>query len=231
MKDTIAANIMELRGRIATACDKYDRDTDDITVVAVTKRHPAVVVATAVASGIVEIGESRVQEAHAKIAELGRIARFHMVGHLQTNKVKKAVEVFDVIQSVDSLRLAEAINRHAGEASLSVECLVEVNCSGESQKAGVAPAECMDLIRQVSAMEHINLTGLMTIGPHTDDEAVIGAAFAHCRQLFVEGRELLGRDFDTLSMGMSSDLELAISHGSTMIRVGTALFGERPPLS
>ncbi|MFH1686271.1 MAG: YggS family pyridoxal phosphate-dependent enzyme [bacterium] len=230
MKNTIAANIMELHGRIAAACEEFDRDADDITAVAITKNHPAAVIRTAVASGLVEIGESRVLEAKAKIDEVGRIARFHLVGHLQTNKVKTAVATFDVIQSVDSLRLAEAINREAGQAELTVACLIEVNCSGEPQKYGVDPAECIDLVGRVAAMEHLDLNGLMTIGPNTDDQGAIRAAFAHCRHLFVQGQQLVGRDFDTLSMGMSGDFELAIAEGSTMIRIGSLLFGQRPDM-
>ena len=154
MKADIGRNIASLHGRIAEACEEYDRDTDDITIVAVTKTHPPSVITTAVAAGLHNIGESKVQEADAKITRLGQIARFHLVGHLQTNKVKRAVELFDVIQSVDSLRLAEEINRHAALAELEIDCLVQVNCSGEEQKFGVSPDECIDLCRQVHAMEN-----------------------------------------------------------------------------
>ncbi len=227
MKETIGNNIVQLFGRIAEICEACDRDADDITVVAVTKTHPPNIIRTAVASGLHNIGESRVQEAEEKIAEVGQIARFHMVGHLQTNKVKKAIRLFDVIQSVDSIKLAEEINRQAGQANTVVECLVEVNCSGESQKYGVLPSGCVDLVTRVSKMENISLAGLMTIGPFTDDEEAVRAAFRQCRGLFQQGRELLGPEFDTLSMGMTHDYPLAIQEGSTMIRIGTALFGAR----
>jgi pyridoxal phosphate enzyme (YggS family) len=227
MKDTISRNLMELRGRIAQACDQYDRDADDITIVAVTKTHPTIVIKTAVAAGIHEIGESKIQEAEPKITELGPIARFHMVGHLQTNKAKRAVGLFDVIQSVDSFKLAWEINRQAGLIDRTIECFVEVNSSGESQKFGVVPDKCLDLVRKVNALDNIKLTGLMTIGPFTDDEEAIHRSFRLCRGLFDKAKDITGDDFDTLSMGMSDDFQLAIADGATMIRIGTALFGAR----
>jgi len=227
MKDIISRNLMELRGRIAEACEEHDRDADDITIVAVTKTHPTAIIKTAVAAGIHEIGENKVQEAELKINEVGRIARFHMVGHLQTNKAKKAVQLFDVIQSVDSFKLAWDINRQAGLIERILECYIEVNSSGESQKYGVAPNECLDLVRQVHALDNIKLTGLMTIGPFINDNEAIRKAFRLCRHLFDQAKEITGSDFDTLSMGMSDDFPLAIAEGATMIRIGTALFGPR----
>jgi len=227
MKDEIAQNLLQLRGRIAEACEKHDRDADDIDVVAVTKTQPAAIIKQAVAVGLHDIGESRVQEAEAKIKEAGPIARYHMIGHLQSNKVKKAVEIFDVIQSVDSLKLAEEINRQAGIIERRVECLVEVNCSGEAQKFGVAPEGCEELLAGIADVSNIDLIGLMTIGPLVDDEEAIRAAFARCRELFRRGRERFGESFDTLSMGMSDDFELAIAEGATMIRIGSSLFGPR----
>ncbi len=230
MKEIVANNIAQLYGHIADACEEFDRDTDDITVVAVTKRQPIHFIQMAVAAGLHNIGESRVQEADEKITELGQIARFHMVGHLQTNKVKKAVPLFDVIQSVDTLKLAEEINKQAGDAKLDIECLIEVNCSGESQKYGILPEDCLELIKKVLPMNNISLAGLMTIGPHTDNEELVRAAFNKCHELFKQGQDIVGDNFDTLSMGMTNDFSLAIAEGSTMIRVGTALFGQRPDL-
>lgn len=228
MKDTLARNIQNLHGRIADACEEHDRDTDDISVVAVTKTHPISTIKTAVALGLHNIGESKIQEAEDKIAELGQIARFHMVGHLQTNKAKKAVELFDVIQSIDSLHLAEEVNKQCAQKGTRVECLVQVNCSGESQKFGVLPDNCLELVRGVSQLEHIDLTGLMTIGPLTDEANEIRSAFALCHDLFRRCRDLKKSDFDVLSMGMTDDFELAIAEGSTMIRVGSLIFGTRP---
>jgi len=231
MKETIAANLIEVYGRIAEACEQYERDIHDIDLVAISKRHPASYIQMAVAAGVHNIGESRIQEAEPKVAELGPIARFHMVGHLQTNKVKAAVQVFDVIQSVDSFRLAQEIDRRAGEINRTIECLVQVNISGEESKSGIAPEQTLDLVRQVNELPNIDLTGLMTIGPLTDNKDDIREAFARCRELFKQGQDIVGDDFDQLSMGMSDDFPLAIAEGSTMIRVGTAIFGERPPLN
>ena len=227
MKDEISRNIRAVYGQIADACEAYDRDADDITVVAISKLHSAAALKTAVAAGIHNIGESRIQEAEPKLTEVGHIATFHMVGHLQTNKVKKAVQLFDVIQSVDSLKLAEEIRHQAGLVDRTIECLIEVNCSGESQKYGVAPEECLELIKKVNDLPHIELTGLMSIGPFTDDEEQIRSAFAACRDLFKRGQDMVGREFDVLSMGMSDDFALAIAEGSTMVRIGTSIFGSR----
>ena len=129
MKDRFAKNLMELNGQIAEICEECDRDADDITVVAVTKTFPAAAINIAVASGIFNIGESRLQEAEPKIGELGQIARYHMIGHLQTNKVKKVVQIFDVIQSVNSFKLAEEISKRAAEINRRIECYVEINSS------------------------------------------------------------------------------------------------------
>jgi pyridoxal phosphate enzyme (YggS family) len=227
MKDIFAKNLLELNGQIAEACDRYNRDADDITVVAVTKTFPNTAIHIAVASGIHNIGESRVQEAEQKITEVGQIARFHLIGHLQTNKVKKAVNLFDMIQSVDSLKLAEEIERRAAEAGRTIDCLIEVNCSGENAKYGGSPNETLILINHIKDMPHINLSGLMTIGPFTDDEEQIRDAFRLCYKIFKKGQLLVGEEFDTLSMGMSGDFPLAIAEGATMIRVGSVLFGQR----
>ncbi|MDF1545974.1 MAG: YggS family pyridoxal phosphate-dependent enzyme, partial [bacterium] len=226
----LTKNLMELRGQIADACEEHDRDTDDITIVAVTKTHPAATIKTAVAAGLHFIGESRIQEAQEKFAEVGPIARFHLIGHLQTNKVKKAVLLFDVIQSVDSLNLAQEISRHATALDRTIECYIEVNCSGEEQKFGVLPERSLELVSQVKELPGIDLTGLMTVGPHTEDQSAIREAYAECHRLYLEAGQLVGDQFDTLSMGMSSDFELAIAEGSNMIRIGSSLFGPRPPV-
>jgi pyridoxal phosphate enzyme (YggS family) len=227
MKEELSDNLRELRGRIVEACERYDRDADDITLVAITKTHPAAAIKRAVAAGIHNIGESRIQEAEPKIMEVGQIARFHMVGHLQTNKAKKAVQLFDVIQSVDSYKLAEEINRRAAEIDRFIECYIEVNCSGEDQKYGAAPGEAVTLVKRVRNLDNIKLTGLMTVGPLTDDKELIRRTFHMCQELYREGRDIIGDEFDTLSMGMTDDFELAIAEGSTMIRIGTGLFGPR----
>lgn len=228
MKDVIARNAVKVRGQIAEICEKYGRKVGDITIVAVTKGFPASTIQRAVALGFNQIGENRVQDAEPKITELGHIATYHMVGHLQSNKAKKAVQLFDVIQSVDSFGLADEINKHAQAANRKIECYIQVNISGETQKSGVSPDDLLELVDKVKKLFHINLTGLMTIGPLTKDEKKIRAAFAKCRELFLAGQKLVGTDFEHLSMGMSDDYYLAIAEGSTMIRLGTAIFGPRP---
>ena len=227
MKESIANNLVELRGQIADVCEEYDRDADDITVVAISKTFPARLIKTVVAAGIHDIGESRIQHAEPKILELGHIARFHMVGQLQTNKVKKAVSIFDVIQSVDSFKLAEEIDRRAGEIDRLIECMVQVNICGNQNQGGVAPGEAAQLVDQILGMDNILLSGLMAIGPNSDDEDEVREAFRDCRKLFESIRANAHADFDTLSMGMSHDFQLAIREGSTMVRIGTGIFGSR----
>ena len=228
MKDILAKNSTFVRGRISEVCDEHNRDVDDISIVAVTKSFPASLISTAVAAGFLEIGESRVQEAESKIGELGRIACYHLIGHLQTNKAKKAVQLFDVIQSVDSLKLALEINKAAGSEERKIECYIQLNSSGEDQKFGVASGDCLELIKKTSELKNIKLTGLMTIGPFTDSEKAIRSAFSRCRELFYKGQDICGSNFEHLSMGMSDDYPLAIAEGSTTIRLGSALFGPRP---
>ena len=228
MEDLIARNASAVRERIAEICEKYSRKAGDITIVAVTKGFPAMTIRRAVENAFKHIGENRIQDAEPKIAELGHIATYHMVGHLQSNKAKKAVQLFDVIQSVDSLTLAEEINKHARTANRRIECYIQVNCSGEVQKSGVSPDNCLELAKKTSSFSHTKLTGLMTIGPLTEDEKVIRTSFAQCRELFQEGQKIVGPELEHLSMGMSDDYHLAIAEGSTMIRLGTAIFGPRP---
>ena len=157
MKDDIRNRLMELRGRIAEACEEHDRDADDISILAVTKRFPESVIQTVVAAGLLDIGESRVQEGVQKVISLGPIARYHLIGHLQSNKVKKAVAHFDVIQSVDSWELAAEINRCALEIDRTIECLIQVNASGESSKSGVEPDKALESLRR--ALRHTGESG------------------------------------------------------------------------
>ncbi len=229
MNDLIARNAITVRGRITEICGKYGRRVEEIAIVAVTKGFPATTIRSAVENGFNQIGENRVQDAEPKITELGHIATYHLVGHLQSNKAKKAVQLFDVIQSVDSINLAEEIYKYAKVVNRKIECYVQVNCSGEVQKSGVSPDSCLELVKKVNMLSHIKLTGLMTIGPLTEDQKAIRTAFAKCRELFQEGQKMVGPEFEHLSMGMSDDYHLAIAEGSTMIRLGTAIFGSRPP--
>lgn len=227
MKHTISDNLRELRGRIAEACEEFDRDADEITIVAVTKTFPADIIKKSVSAGLYDIGESKIQEAELKINAVGHIARYHLIGHLQSNKIKKAVQLFDVIQSVDSLELAKEISRRAGEAERVMECYIEVNSSGEPQKYGIAPDRTLELVKHVIELPHIKLSGLMTVGPLTDDQDAVRDAFRSVHEIFHQAQEIGGEQFDVLSMGMTDDFLLAIAEGSTMIRVGTGIFGPR----
>jgi pyridoxal phosphate enzyme (YggS family) len=196
--------------------------------VAVAKTFPPEAIREAAEAGIRDVGENRVQEASAKFQVLGRDVTWHLVGHLQTNKVKKALEIFDWIHSVDSLRLAEEISRRAERVGREVDVLVEVNVSGEPSKFGVRPSELHRLIEQVVRLPHLRLRGLMTIAPLVDDPEKARPYFAALREL----RDQLLRSgvadhLPHLSMGMTDDFEVAVEEGATMVRIGRAIFGER----
>jgi PLP dependent protein len=229
MESDLAANLREVERQIADACTAAGRHRDAITLIAVTKTHPAAVIVEAAKIGMTDIGESRVQEAEEKFAQIGHVGKYHLVGHLQANKVKRAVSLFDVIHSVDSLKLAEAICKRAGELNKAIDCLVEVNTSGESQKHGIDPADAPELIRQIFPLPHIRLVGLMTVGPLTDDQEQVRESFRMLKHLLFRGQDIVGPQFSDLSMGMSGDFGLAIQEGATMIRLGTILFGSREP--
>lgn len=215
--------------KLQEAAESCGRSAADITVVAVSKTRPLQDVVDAVAAGMKDIGENRVQEAERKYVGLKRDFRLHMIGHLQSNKARDAVALFDVIQSVDSIRLAEILDREFARAGKTGEIMLEVNTSGESQKYGLSPEEVVAAARRVFALSNTRLDGLMTVGPLTEDETEIRAAFGELRRLFEQIRsEHTNRDeFSELSMGMSDDYKIAVEEGATMIRVGRALFGPR----
>lgn len=228
IEKNIEANIKNVKERIKTAAEKSGRKGELITLVAVSKKFPIDVIKMAAKNGITDIGESRLQEAKPKIEELGDMIRWHMIGHLQINKVKKAVPLFDLIHSLDSLKLASEINRRAEPLGKKINCLLEVNSSGEDSKYGFDPDKTLEATKKLTDFKYINLCGLMTIGPHTNDLDSIRRAFVLMRELFAGAQKIVGDSFSTLSMGMSSDYELAIEEGSTMVRIGTAIFGSRP---
>ena len=217
----IADNAESVRLRIARACERSHRETDLVTLIAVTKNFPSDAVRVAFVSGIRDFGENRVQEAASKYGELGDIRsslRLHFIGHLQTNKVREALEISDVIHSIDSLKLAEAVDRHAAEI---VQCLLEVNVAGEQSKHGFRVEDLDGAAKAIKALHNIEIAGLMTIAPLVDNPEDV-------RPVFVQLRELNHRyGFRQLSMGMTDDFEIAIEEGSTMVRIGRAIFGER----
>jgi len=227
MYEYIKDNIDEINEKIADAAARAGRGREDITLVAVSKTHPPEAIKAAVAFGMTDIGEARIQEAVPKIESLGNIASWHMIGHLQTNKVKKAVGPFDMIQSVDSLKLAGEIDRRAAQIDKKIHCLIEINAAEEAAKSGISFDEAPELIEKAAAMDNIELKGIMTIGPLTDGEQLTRRTFRRTRRLFEQEKKIIGDKFDTLSIGMSDDYETAIEEGSNMVRIGTAIFGRR----
>ena len=223
--ETLSTRLAAVRERITRACDRAKRDPAGVLLLAVTKVFPATAIQEAYALGLREFGENYVKEFEGKaplLAELGE-ARFHLIGHLQTNKSRKAAELFDTIQTVDSLRLAARLEEAAREcgAGKTLDAMLEVKLSPEQSKSGAAPSELAELIAAVRQCPHLRLLGLMTMPPWSEDAE---ASRPYFRQL----RELAGRhQLAGLSMGMSHDLEAAIEEGSTCVRVGTALFGKR----
>ena len=225
-KNSTADNIKRVLDRIREAEKRYGREVGDVTLVAITKTRSSDVVAEAVRAGIFDIGENRVQEAEQKFSEVGIDFRRHLVGHLQTNKVKKALEIFDVIHSIDSLKLASKIASLGGNEK---ELLLEVNSSGEESKFGVAPDAAIEMLEEITETTGLTINGLMTVGPMSDDENVIRSAFKKLKSLFdrAASSNIRGVNMNYLSMGMTNDFEIAIEEGSNMVRIGRALFGER----
>lgn len=218
---TLAERLSEVRGRIAAAATNSGRRESEITLVAVSKTFSSDVVAEAVAAGVSDLGENRAQELKEKVAALGSIARWHFVGHLQSNKVRHVVGSCALIHSVDSAGVAEEIAARAQRSGLVQEVLVEVNVSGEATKHGVVPSEISGLLARIHGLEGIHVTGLMTIPPWPEDPE-------ESRPFYQELAELArGHALERLSMGMTRDFEVAISEGATLVRVGEAIFGAR----
>jgi pyridoxal phosphate enzyme (YggS family) len=225
----VSENIDRLSERIREVCVRVGREPEDVSVVAVTKTVPPERIREAVEAGIKLFGENRVQEAAPKIEAVMGDITWHMIGHLQRNKVKKAVSMFDMIQSVDSFELAREIDKHCGQIGKPMDVLVEVNTSAEGTKFGVTPEDTVGLIERMSHLKNIAVRGLMTVGAFTADEVVVRNCFRKLRQLAERTLEtaVSGVDMRFLSMGMTSDFEIAIEEGSNMVRIGTAIFGAR----
>ena len=225
---TLLQRLDEVRGRIAAAAVRSGRPAERVTLVAVTKTVAVEVVQAAVALGLADLGESRVQEAQAKIQAVGRDrARWHLIGHLQRNKAGRAVELFDRVHGVDGADLAGALSRHAVSSGRSLPVLVEVNVSGEATKFGVAPEELEPLLERIAALPGLRLDGLMTVGALVERAEAARAGFARLRALRDRAERQLGRALPELSMGMSGDFEAAVEEGATLLRLGTALLGPR----
>jgi pyridoxal phosphate enzyme (YggS family) len=231
MTMTIKENLERVRERIASAAARAGRQASDITIVAVTKTHGPEIVTAAIEAGILDIGENRVQEFLEKAPAVRLPCRWHLVGHLQTNKVAKIMGRFALIQSVDSFRLAEQLSRTGAKADVTTDILLEVNTSGEESKFGLPLDGAMTMCGLISALPSLRIRGLMTVGPLVSDSVIVGAAFAKLRILKheIEAARIENVSMEHLSMGMSDDFEIAIIEGSTMVRLGRVLFGERAP--
>jgi pyridoxal phosphate enzyme (YggS family) len=226
---SVEENIKDVWSRIERAAAKTRRGKEDIKLVAVTKTVEVERIKDAISYGIGIIGENRVQEAESKLDQITEKVEKHLVGHLQTNKAKKAVDLFDFIQSVDSLRIAQEISRRASQKGSLMPVLVEVNTSGEETKFGIEPDQVLPLMESISDLEGIRIKGLMTIGLFSDDPEDTRPCFRRLKAIFDQLKEdsIPNVEMTYLSMGMTSDFEVAIQEGSNMVRVGTAIFGAR----
>lgn len=219
--------VREIRARIAAACEAAGRDPAEVNLMAVTKTHPVEAAAYAARAGLPCIGENRVQEAVKKMAEADFDISWELIGHLQSNKAKAAAEAFARIQSVDRIRLVRALDRHAGAAGKSLRVLLQINAGEDPAKFGAAVSEAPALLEAALGAKHLRVEGLMTIAPLADTPDVARATFARLRKLRDELREKFGAPLPELSMGMTGDLNEAILEGATLIRIGTALYGNR----
>jgi len=224
----LAENLKAIQQRMAAACARAGRDPATVTLLAVTKGQPPEAVAEAAKLGLTLFGESKVQEAKAKIPLCPGRLRWQLIGHLQTNKCREAVELFEMIQSVDSLHLAQEINKRAEQAARTMPILLEVNAAGEASKFGYSPERLLSEFSQINALPRLEIHGLMSVPPWTPDPEKVRPLFRQLRALKDQCERLLGAPLPHLSMGMTGDFEVAIEEGATMVRIGTALFGERP---
>jgi pyridoxal phosphate enzyme (YggS family) len=224
----IAANLNSIQERIAAACERSGRIPSSVTLMAVTKTHPPETVQLAADLGIVYVGENKLQEAKAKIPQCPGKLRWHFIGHLQSNKVRDAVELFEMIQSVDSLSLAQEVNKRCEQAGKRMPVLLEVNLAGEASKFGYVPERLLADLSELNALPRLEIHGLMTVPPWKPVAEQVRPFFREARELKQRCEDRIGAPLPQLSMGMSGDFEVAIEEGATLVRIGTALFGERP---
>ena len=224
---SLADNLHSIQQRIRSACDRVDREPNSLTLLAVTKTHPPDVIQSAVEAGLLFFGENKIQEAKAKIPLCPGRARWHFIGHLQSNKCRDAVELFEMIESVDSLAIAQEINKRAEQAAKTMPVLMEVNVAGEASKFGYKPEKLLAELKDLNKLSRIEINGLMAVPPWSPNPESSRPHFQRLRELKAQAESELGAPLPHLSMGMSGDFEVAIEEGATIIRVGTALFGER----
>lgn len=223
----IAGNLESIQQRINAACERAGRDPAGVQIEAVTKGHSPDVVREALEQGLTVLGENRIQEAKAKIPVCPGGAQWHMIGHLQTNKARDAVRLFKMVESVDSLRLAEELNQQADKAARYLPILLEANIAGEASKFGYPPADLLRDLETLNALPRLEIHGLMTMAPWTPEPEKVRPVFRRLQELKEKCEQRLGAPLPQLSMGMSGDFEVAVEEGATLVRIGTALLGER----
>lgn len=225
---TISENLAEVEKKIAAAAQRSGRKRSDILLVAVTKTHPPEMMNEAIEAGVTDIGENKPQEVRDKFDDVLPV-RWHLIGHLQTNKVKYVIDKCCMIHSVDSVKLMDEIERQAKSHGIDMDVLIQVNISGEETKSGVSPDEVEELLLHAAELSNVKVRGLMTIAPKTDDSITIKLHFNNMHNLFVDisDKKYDNVSMDYLSMGMSGDYEEAVECGANIVRVGSAIFGAR----
>lgn len=225
----LADNVREVERRINEACLRSGRDINDVTLIAVSKTKPVSDISQVISAGIKDFGENKVQELTSKYEVLPEDLRWHMIGHLQTNKVKYLIGKVVLIHSVDSLKLAEQIEKESAKAGLVSDILIEVNVAMEDTKFGITCEDTLALVKEISLLPHVRIKGLMTIAPYTDEPEENRIYFRKLKQLAVDisAKNIDNVDMVHLSMGMTGDYEVAVEEGATLVRVGTGIFGER----
>lgn len=223
----LAERLTDVRNRMAQAAQRAGRDPAEVELVAVSKGHPPEIVIEAAQLGLTVFGENKVQEAKVKIPACPGRLRWHMIGHLQTNKCRDAAGLFTAIESVDSLRVAEAIQDACEKRSRRMPVLIEVNVAGEAAKFGYPPAAMLEELDRLNQLDRLEIQGLMAMAPYSPDPERARPVFRRLRELREQAQQKLGAPLAHLSMGMSGDFEVAIEEGATLVRIGTALFGER----
>ena len=229
----IKENIKAVQDNIKRACERAGRDEKSVTLIAVSKTKPVSDIRQAMEAGMRVFGENKVQEIREKTEEIKEDISFHMIGHLQANKVKYLPGKVCMIHSVDNVKLAQEIEKQFAKADMKIDVLIEVNMAGEESKFGLSPQEVPSFVKEIAPLSHLNIRGLMTIAPYTEDPESNRVYFAGLRRLKdeINDMHIPGVSMDTLSMGMTGDYEVAIEEGATFVRVGTGIFGARNYMS
>ncbi len=226
---TLEKNIRNVLDKVEKAADTSNRNYEDIKLIAVTKTVDVDIIKEAIDCGIEHIGENKVQELMRKYEEIGPVVKWHLIGHLQRNKVKYIIDKVDFIHSLDSYRLAKEIDKRAGEINRVIKCLLQVNISGEETKYGVSPDDAKELLKEINTLDNVKVVGLMTLAPHVEDKEETRQYFKGLRNLSddISKMNLDNIEMKYLSMGMSNDFEVAVEEGANFIRVGSSIFGKR----